>query len=412
MNKVLSCAFVLYLFLSASCNNSETKGDVQVPGFRKGEFGYDLQFLKKQDETLVVLKEGDAQVIVSPRYQAKVFTSTAQGERGLSFGWINYKAFGDKKDAHMNAYGGENRLWLGPEGGRFSLFFRPESKMVFENWKTPSPIDTERWNVRSKDSNKVTLFKEMDLVNYSGTKLRLVIVRTIRILTTQEIFRKTGVAENDSVKTVGYETFNNLTNNGEKEWTAKTGMPCIWILDMFNPSPATVVVVPYQHSPGEEFAKIATTDYFGDIPSDRLVHYDSLLLFKTDGKNRGKLGITANKAKHFAGSYDANHKILTIIHFDVSGQSRYLNQEWNITKPPFSGDAVNAYNDGPLTDGTQMGPFYEIESVSPAAFLKPQESLIHVHSVFHFTGNEKELDKIAIRMLGISLGEITKTFSK
>jgi hypothetical protein len=115
--------------------------------------------------------------------------------------------------------------------------------------------------------------------------------------------------ENDSVKIVGYETFNNLTNIGEKEWTAKTGMPCIWILDMFNPSPATVVVVPYQHSPGEEFAKIVTTDYFGDIPSDRLVHYDSLLLFKTDGKNRGKLGIAANKAKHFAGSYDANQNL-------------------------------------------------------------------------------------------------------
>ena len=24
----------------------------------------------------------------------------------------------------MNAYGGENRLWLGPEGGKYSLFFK------------------------------------------------------------------------------------------------------------------------------------------------------------------------------------------------------------------------------------------------------------------------------------------------
>ena len=62
----------------------------------------------------------------------------------------------------------------------------------------------------------------------------------------------------------------------------------------------------------------------------------------------------------------------------MSSNKPYLNQEWNIIKPPFSGDAVNAYNDGPLADGSQMGPFYEIETVSPAAFLKPGESIRNV----------------------------------
>ena len=96
--------------------------------------------------------------------------------------------------------------------------------------------------------------------------------------------------------------------------------------------------------------------------------------------------------------------------FDLDTSSRYLNQEWNTLKPSFSGDAVNAYNDGPLADGTQMGPFYEIESVSPAAFLKPGESLSHRHAVFHFTGDEKGLDPIAKKLLGVSLAEIQKEF--
>ena len=75
----------------------------------------------------------------------------------------------------------------------------------------------------------------------------------------------------------------------------------------------------------------------------------------------------------------------------------YLNQEWNITKNLlFPGMLANAYNDGPLADGTQMGStLNEIESVSPAAFLKPGASLRHRHSVIHFTGSEKELDKIS-----------------
>jgi hypothetical protein len=107
-----------------------------------------------------------------------------------------------------------------------------------------------------------------------------------------------------------------------------------------------------------------------------------------------------------AGSYDAKSGTLTITIFDLDPGGKYLNQEWNRTKPPFSGDAVNAYNDGPLEDGTQLGPFYEIESVSPAAFLKTGESLKHDHYVLHFTGNKEGLNRIARKTLGIALAEI------
>ena len=96
--------------------------------------------------------------------------------------------------------------------------------------------------------------------------------------------------------------------------------------------------------------------------------------------------------------------------FDLDSSAKYLNQEWNTTKPSFDGDAVNTYNDGPLADGTQMGPFYEIESVSPAAFLKPGQSLSHHHAVFHFTGDEKALDALSQKLLGVSLAAIQKEF--
>ena len=43
---------------------------------------------------------------------------------GRSLGWVN-KAFIEKgdKDPHFNNYGGEDRLWLAPEGGPYSLWF-------------------------------------------------------------------------------------------------------------------------------------------------------------------------------------------------------------------------------------------------------------------------------------------------
>ncbi|HEY2647909.1 MAG TPA: DUF6786 family protein [Puia sp.] len=399
------------LLLSAACHHpaGDSRSNDQPPVFKEGEFGYDLQFLKKHDTTLIVLKSGSSRIIISPKYQAKVFTSTANGDKGLSFGWINYKAF-DKEDAHMNAYGGENRLWLGPEGGKFSLFFKPGTKMTFDHWKTPAPFDTESWNVNAMDSHAVTMVKEMDLLNYAGTQLKLKVVRTISILNREQVFRLAGINESDSsLYATGYETNNTLTNTGDQEWTELSGMPCIWILDMFKPSPGTIVVVPFKKIRSGDFDKVATTNYFGAIPNERLKHNDSLLFFKADGKNRGKLGILANGARETAGSYDAENKVLTIISFRVDEKKRYLNQEWNITKPSFAGDAVNAYNDGPLPNGSQMGPFYEIESVSQAAFLKPGESIYHSHTVMHFSGKEEALDKIATRMLGTGLEKINKS---
>jgi hypothetical protein len=413
MKFIISYSLLGFVFLCPSCQPSEHHADPKQDSvFSKGSFGYDLQFLQKQDSGLVVLKSGDAQVIVSPKYQAKVFTSTALGESGYSFGWINYKAFGNVLDPHMNAYGGENRLWLGPEGGKYSLFFKPDSSMVISNWKTPPPIDVESWNIEIKDSQAVSMFKEMSLLNYAGTQLRLRVNRKIQILDRAEVERRIGFAPSDSIHIVGYETENILTNIGDKEWAVATGMPCIWLLDMFKPSPETIIVVPFQPTPGKKFSEMATTNYFGEIPSDRIIHNDSVLFFKADGKSRGKLGIVAAKTRNRAGSYDGENKVLTIIQYDVDRNSRYLNQEWNITKPSFSGDAVNAYNDGPLASGIQMGPFYEIESVSPAAFLKPKQSLTHRHAVFHFTGNERTLDQIATKLLGTSLDRIQNVFQK
>jgi hypothetical protein len=395
MKQVLSIPVICIILAGCSNPAPTTKMDYQ-----KGSFGYDLNFLQKHD-SVIVLKNGEAQVIVSPKYQAKVFTSTAEGMEGSSFGWINYKAFDKPLDPHINAYGGENRLWLGPEGGKFSLFFSKNAKMEFSNWKTPAAFDTEPWNLVKHDEVSVTLQKDMQLVNYAGAVFNLTVNRNITIMDRQQINGLLNIAADSLVKVVGYQSENMLTNTGQQAWTESTGMPCLWMLDMFNPSTATVVVIPI---------KPVTTDYFGEIPADRIKFENSTLFFKADGKMRSKLGIHPLHAKNLAGSYDAEKKILTITLFDIDNNARYLNQEWNTTKPPFSGDAVNSYNDGPLEDGSQMGPFYELESVSPAAFLQPGQSLTHNHSVFHFTGDEKELDRIVQKIPGVSINQIKNIF--
>jgi hypothetical protein len=407
----LNYAVVAFAAILSSCQSNSKKDAAagkDSSAFAKGTYGYDLDFLKKNDSVLVLKNaDGQSQVIVSAKYQGKVFTSTADGAKGRSFGWINYKTFKADTDSHMNAYGSENRLWLGPEGGKYSLFFKPGTKMEFPYWHTPKAFDTEPWNVVSANEKKVVLTKDMDLQNYAGTQLKIKVDRDISILENAAIEIELGIKLDDKTKAVGFQASNSLTNTGSFEWDTKTGAPCIWNLDMFTPSPKVVIIIPYNNA---ATAKIATTDYFGQIPADRIVFKNNILFFKADGKSRGKLGITPKRAMPVIGSYDAENNVLTIAKFDVDNKGLYLNQEWRTDREPLSGDAVNAYNDGPLANGSQMGPFYEIESVSPAAFLRPGSVMHHRHQVYHFIGDKASLDKISKKVLGVSLAEAESVF--
>ena len=53
-----------------------------------------------------------------------------------------------------------------------------------------------------------------------------------------------------------------------------------------------------------------------------------------------------------------------------------------------------------------MGKFYEIESSSPAAMLAPGGSLQHIHRTIHLKGSKEDLDKIALKILGVTVDAI------
>ena len=96
-----------------------------APNPPAASFGADLAFLKRHTSVITLADEtGRAQVAVAPAWQGRVMTSTAGGSDGPSFGWINRELIASRTlQPHMNAFGGEDRLWLGPEGGQFSIFF-------------------------------------------------------------------------------------------------------------------------------------------------------------------------------------------------------------------------------------------------------------------------------------------------
>lgn len=413
MNKYIF--FVVFLVFSYSCkqesNTNTTKVEkAMIEEVKEGTYGYDKTFLNKHVKT-IELKNENAAVLVIPQYQGRVMTSTCCGENGSSYGWINYHLIKSGKTLeHMNGYGGEERFWLGPEGGQFSIFFKKGTEFDFENWFTPKEIDTEAFDLISSNASEVVLGRTMLLENYSGRLFNLEVERKINILSSSEIEKELGISLN-SAKAVAYKSANKLTNIGESQWTEQSGMLSVWLLAMLNPSAKATIVIPVKQGDEKSLGKTVNDDYFGKIPASRLKISSNTVFFKGDGQSRGKIGISPQRAKPFLGSYDAENKILTIVKVKLpENTTRYVNSAWELQDEPFLGDALNAYNDGPLEDGSQMGPFYEIESSSPALGLKPKESYTHIQTTYHFEGKEKDLNSISEKILGVSIKTIKSQF--
>ena len=399
--KNLKIAIIFSFLFGCNTSNKNTNSSSENK-YLKGTFGFDLEFLKKYQKDLVVLKNEDSQIILAPQYQARVMTSTAQGAAGLSFGWINHEHIASGKfNAHMNAYGGEERFWLGPEGGQFSIFFKKGDKFDIEHWQTPLVVDTVSFDLVEKNNLKASFKKEFEIENFSGTKFKVVVNREIGLLNKEEA-ESTLKIQFEDVKWVGYQTVNDLKNIGTTDWNKTKGVLSIWLLGMMNASPDNTIIIPFKNGMGTKI----NDAYFGKIQADRFKKLDSVLLFKADANSRGKIGIPPEALKPIAGSYDAKNKVLTILQFDYTGEMEYVNSMWEIQKSPYKGDALNAYNDGKNDSGTQMGQFYELESSSPAIALKQNQSLRHTQRTFHIQGGESQLNKINKQLLGMALKDV------
>lgn len=408
----MKSALTLIILTAAMLNQSASAGDSQVPTRYKD----DVSFLKKHVGVVELIdRRGETRVACVPAYQGRIMTSTAGGQNGLSYGWVNRDAVASTKvNSRINVYGGEDRFWMGPEGGQFSIFFAPEVPFDTANWYTPAPLDTEHYDIVAQGRDHVTFRKMIKLANYSGTKFDVEVNREVRLIGQADAWKQLGVEPVKNVKVVAFESDNRVTNKGAEPWTKATGLLSVWILGMFNASPSTTVVVPFNPGAESELGPVVNDAYFGKVPADRLVVKDNVLFFKGDAGYRSKIGLSPKRAKPILGSYDAAHGVLTIVQFTLpAGATDYVNSMWKIQDDPFAGDVVNSYNDGPSTLGKNgLGPFYELETSSPAAALKPGETLAHVHRTIHLQGSELQLDGIAQATLGVGLKEISNAFNK
>ena len=374
---------------------------------RPARFSDDVEYLARH-APVHVLEAGaglGGRVVVSARYQGRVMTSAVEPD-GASFGWVN-RAFIDagKTGTQFDNFGGEDRFWLGPEGGQFGLYFPTGKPFSFDLWQVPSAMQEGEWEMTSLSPTSVRFKRSMVVPNWTGTLFTVQVERTVSIVDAKAP---------EGVKAIAYETVNKITNAGKTAWKRETGLPSIWVLGQFAPSADARVIIPFDPTAK---GPIVNDAYFGKVPADRLaVREDKgFLVFTCDGQQRGKIGLGPARAKPSLGSYSARDRLLTVVEYDKSkvANAPYVNSMWEQQKQPFAGDVINSYNDGPTAPGKPaLGGFYEIETSSPGAELAPGASIAHTHRTFHFVGERAGLEglaglaSLAKKMLGVDLADV------
>ena len=296
---------------------------------KMGSYAYDAQFLKENgiEYTELVSADGNSKVMIIPAWQGRVMTTSASGDEGDSYGWINYRFIREGKiSPQFNPVGGEERFWLGPEGGPFSLYFKQGQEQVYDNWVVPTVLDTEAFTIKSQDKSSIHFAKATRLTNASGTVFDMNIDRTVSLMNADEVAVDFDIQLSPDMKLVAYKSDNKITNTGLNAWTKEGGLVSVWMLSMFNPTPTTTVFIPYKE---DTEGIIVNDEYFGKIPSDRLIKENGIIYFKIDGKYRSKLGLPASRATNLCGSYDSSKGVLTILWCSLpDAPSAYVNGQW------------------------------------------------------------------------------------
>ena len=375
-------------------------------------FGQDLSFFSKHQAEIVILGEGDSLVAVSPKYQGRVMTSTFGGVEGPSLGWINHELLADNKIG-LQTYqiGGEDRFWVGPQGGDYSIFFPMGSIYSADNWRAPAGISVDNWRMTARSKTQARFEKDTDFENAKGKRFKVKAERELTVLNRTQISEILGIEIPEAVKVVGFQSFNKLTNMGETPWGADSGMLNISVQSCFNANKKVRVFIPYKPGDPEKLGDIVRDNYFeaSGAGDGSLLVDPAYISFRADGRKMAGIGVSGKRSEGIALSYDDTNRVLTIIlYIKPSGERSYLQNSWRRSGVQrFDGDAISVYNNGPLARTSVIAdPFYEISTHSPALNLAPNKSQFHLQRTFHFGGSEYDLGLISYKLTGIAIGQL------
>ena len=298
------------------------------------------------------------------------------------------------------AFGGEERLWFAPEGGIFGLFYRTGEPQIFKNYLVPEPLNSALFRVIGQNGKSVTLTTPLNLVNYRGNQIDLEVVRTIELV--DDCPYTLGYA--DKVEFVGFESKTCAKNIGRKPLTKQTGTVAVWTLGEFWARDHSVVILPFRPGPDSELGEPLNTTYFKTDMIDTTQspegypynNYwnveDDFALIKANGGVRTKIEMSPKRALGKMASINLANFTMTVVEFRIYPRMDYVASYWlPYEGNPFEGAAISIFVE---TKASGFPPIYELETISPALFLQPNEQYCHISRTYHLRGDKDAVMEI------------------
>lgn len=366
------------------------------------DFSDDVAFLREHADVLVLQADAAGPVAVSRQLSARVMTSAfAEDEPG--FGLVNRDAIRAGPVARGFAnYGGEDRLWLAPEGGPHALFFEPGAEQVEANWSVPPALDGGPRSLVAQDARSARFSDLLD-VRLPGHGVRTVKVdRTLEALGRTEVAARLGQPLPDELRLVAFRSVNTLSWRDAPPEGALVGP---WVLGQFTPSDRTQVIFPFRgDAAGPDAAPEAAAqaairrDYFGVVPDERLTLFfppgpkaRGFARFLADSRLRSKIGLSRAAATGWIGAWDEDGDVLTLVQHTLPPAGAAVPDcDWRLPNPRAAdGDVATSYNHG----GTPR--FFELESLGAALPAAAGATVTHEHVTIHLGGPREALQDLA-----------------
>ena len=370
-----------------------------------------IQLLQDTNTSPAVLvgKHPGRRVVCAPALVGRVMSCTFDSAAGDALGWIEQDAIsGKRSDPVFNNFGGEERIWFGPEGSQFGLHFASR-ELKLSDYRVQAAMSSQPYElVPSRiEGTQAVMQARVELSNLAGTTFHLQVRRVVSIVESCPFSLGAG----EKVECVGFQSETTVTNVSSDAIRPETGLLSCWTPGLHPGSRGCVIVIPFSKGSNEELGPPIREDYIPYIcPHSKLVAgswclADEYAAFKSDGNCRAKVSVARKRAVNRLGSYNVETHELIINQFDLYAELPYVGAYWRTLSASelLDGEAVSCYIDGPDENGAGGSNFYELETLSPALALAPGEEFTHRNRVFHLRGDARWIDAIAQRALRANL---------
>ena len=361
--------------------------------------------LLKQTDSEPILLEGrqGRTVIVAPKLVGRVMCAGFDGLEGRTNAYVNAgqisKGFSKAGPGSENDFGGEERIWFAPEGGKYGFFWEPGAEQNWKNYTIFKPMHSLQYKVTriAPDRQSVVFSAPVQLTNYQGRQFNLDVTRRISVLDWCPFTDGLG----REAEFTGFQSETWAQNTGKQSWDKQNSPISLWTVGQFNSRKHTVVMLPFKEGLVKEPGKPITTEYFrshGAMPDNYWAVKPGCGLFKVNGDLQTKLEMRAGWCLGRLGSIDLETSELTVVEFQLYPELSYTAS----FLLPYEGNLLDG---GAMSSFVSKGPIgssiYELETCSPIMELAPGQSFLHLSRTYHIRGGREAIDKICQRYFNI-----------